>query len=103
MEEEQFLLKCLVSTQGENVALESQERKAELGTLLPFSNRPSCSNEDIASPHSPSPSNLASWKGISQQGREISGAETRDFPPVTFDRAALLSREDKAQIVLVLL
>lgn len=103
MEEEQPLLKWLVRLQEENVALESQERKAELGALLPFSDHPSCSNKDIASPHGPSPSNRASWKGISQQGREISGAETRDFPPVTFNRAALLKREDKAQMVLVLL
>lgn len=52
MEEEQPL-------QDEHVALESQERKVELEVLLPFSNYPSCSNKDIASPHSPSRSNLA--------------------------------------------
>lgn len=52
MEEEQPL-------QDENVALESQERKAELGALLPFSNYTGCSNKGIASPHGPSLSNLA--------------------------------------------
>lgn len=52
MEEEQPL-------QDGNVALESQERKTELELLLPFSNYPSGSNKDIASPHGPSCSNLA--------------------------------------------
>lgn len=88
--------------QDENVAWESQERKGDLEALLPFSNYPSCSNKDTASPHSPSRSNLALGKGISQQGREITAAEPRDFPPATLNRAALLRREDKAQMVLVL-